>query len=375
MARTTRGLEWIAVAEIEGVVGVVPTAVDHREVRFSAPDTPRALLNLGTVDDIFAIAHEFGGIGRHRSALPVIAREAASSDVAALLPWLRQVRAVPDAPSFDVTASFVGKRNFNRFEIADTVGAAVATATGWTYIPRTREAGPAPAPVSLRMHLAGEHATLAVRVCDAPLHRRPYRQSSRSASLRPPVARALALLAGLCSGTVLLDPFCGAGTVVIEALLARGDVHGIGHDIDAGVVAMAQANAQRAGVTPHLRPADARSLSLDAGSVDRVATNPPWGLGVQPRGDAMHLWREVRRVLRPGGRVAVIAPAAVVAEAAGILHVMTVVESPVRLLGQEVEMALLGADDSVAVATQLFGAELEGSFARYGARPRSSAET
>jgi len=55
---------------------------------------------------------------------------------------------------------------------------------------------------------------------------------------------------------------------------------------------------------------DARSLPLRSGSVDKVATNPPFGkqLGSHQENVRLYaaLFRELDRVLRPSGRVVVI---------------------------------------------------------------------
>ena len=76
---------------------------------------------------------------------------------------------------------------------------------------------PARGDLSLRVHVVDSEATVAVRIAAAPLHRRAYRVASRPGALHPPLARALALLAGLRSGLSLVDPFCGTGTIPIEA--------------------------------------------------------------------------------------------------------------------------------------------------------------
>jgi tRNA (guanine6-N2)-methyltransferase len=89
-------------------------------------------------------------------------------------------------------------------------------------------------------------------------------------SLHPPLARALALLAG----TAFADPFCGAGTIPIEGAL--GGLAAAGSDIDPRSVAVASRNAEAAGVGVAFSVTDAGALH----EVDCVVTNPPWGRAV-----------------------------------------------------------------------------------------------
>lgn len=83
-----------------------------------------------------------------------------------------------------------------------------------------REPDPEGVPVALR--LVRDRATLSVDTSGAPLHRRGYRLAVSAAPLREDLARALVVASGWDPSTPLVDPFCGAGTLAIEAAcLAR----------------------------------------------------------------------------------------------------------------------------------------------------------
>jgi tRNA (guanine6-N2)-methyltransferase len=286
-------------------------------------------------------------------------------DVTAVLPELRQLRHVPSKPAFDVTATFIGTRNYNRYEIEEVVGSAVAAATGWPYESRSGDRRPQPTDVSLRVHLLPELTTVGIRVGVVPLHRRPYRQASRSASLRPPLARALVLLAGMEPACTLLDPFCGAGTIPIEAALAEAGVACGGCDVDPAVVALARDNASRAGVPVRFQTADAHALPHQSRSMDRVATNPPWGRLVPASGPLAGAWRDIRRVLREDGRVALLGPSDLVREAGETLSLPLALRNPVSVLGQHVEIAVLAPDDALTTPGQLLSGHLADAHARY----------
>ncbi|MCL2136166.1 MAG: bifunctional 23S rRNA (guanine(2069)-N(7))-methyltransferase RlmK/23S rRNA (guanine(2445)-N(2))-methyltransferase RlmL [Coriobacteriia bacterium] len=85
--------------------------------------------------------------------------------------------------------------------------------------------------VVININLRNDRATVAIDLSGEPLHRRGYRQASRSvtASLRETLAAALVLCngwtneAGFAHQSFLIDPFCGSGTVAIEAALVLAD--------------------------------------------------------------------------------------------------------------------------------------------------------
>ena len=230
---------------------------------------------------------------------------------------------------------------------------------------RSDDRRPQPTDVSLRVHLQPELTTVGVRVGVAPLHRRPYRQASRSASLRPPLARALVLLAGMEPACTLLDPFCGAGTIPIEAALAAPGVACEGGDVDPAVLALARDNASRAGVPVQFQTTDARALPHRSSSIDRVATNPPWGQSVPASGPLVGAWRDIRRVLREDGRVALLAPGDLVREAGETLSLPLALRNPVSVLGQHVEIAVLAPDGELTTPGQLLSGHLSDAHARY----------
>ena len=270
-ARTIRGLETVAAHEISGI-GTVGS-IGHREVHFIAE--PAHALALGSVDDVFVTLADVDGIGRTKGALDVLAEAASALDVQDHAERLgRPIR------TFDVSASFLGARNYNRFDVEDAVGAVVGSTTGWEYL-RRREDG-ATGDATIRAHLRDERALLGLRLAERPLHRRSYKAESPRGSLHPPVAFAMAMLAELRAGLVVVDPACGAGTIPIECARQTPGIRAVASDIDASMVGMTERNAARAGVELHVFVADAGRSPV--ARADRVITNIPWGRSVPPKG-------------------------------------------------------------------------------------------
>lgn len=72
---------------------------------------------------------------------------------------------------------------------------------------------------SVEAHLTGDRALLTLDTTGDGLHKRGYRQLMGAAPLRETVAAALVKLSYWNRDRLLVDPFCGSGTIPIEAAL------------------------------------------------------------------------------------------------------------------------------------------------------------
>lgn len=78
-------------------------------------------------------------------------------------------------------------------------------------------------------------ATLTIDTTGIGLHKRGYRQLTAPAPLRETLAASLIILSRWRPDRILLDPFCGSGTLLIEAgLMAKNIAPGAMRDFDAG---------------------------------------------------------------------------------------------------------------------------------------------
>ncbi len=156
---------------------------------------------------------------------------------------------------------------------------------------------------------------------------RPSRNINRG-MLPPKVAQVLLNLAQVKPGDTVLDPFCGTGTVLQEALV-MGAGKAIGRDVDDDAVEEATENlswlprrAQVAGTWEVYRH-DARQADrkLQDGSIDAVVTEPLLGPLRPPRqheavvklvGELQQLYRAsfvaAAAALKPGGRLVAVLP-------------------------------------------------------------------
>jgi tRNA (guanine6-N2)-methyltransferase len=345
IARTVRGIEYVAADEISAL-SPAHLAMQQRQVTFRLDHLDARLTGLRTVDDLFLLLGSVDGIGHRKDALPRIAERSESRDWRQALGVVEETRSLPVRRRFDVVASLLGGRNYSRYDVEDAVGAKVARLLGGQYVSRRAATGHVP-PVDLtvRVFIGADTATYALRLAAGPLHRRRYKHDASRGTLHPPMAAAMARLHGVGAGAVVVDPFCGDGTIPIEvaAVAPLAAVHG--SDLDAARVANAVANADRAGVRVSFTVADAGRLGFSDGSVDVLVTNPPWNVGVDASGrlaDGLdRFWQEVSRVLPPAGRVGLIMDAELAAAKTLRAHGFDVhMRQNVRLAGRLSELVM-----------------------------------
>ncbi len=306
-AVTSRGLEEICAREMARF-GLTVGEIAYRRVHAQAsgelrPQHLRPLLALSTADDLFLEVSRWSGISHTRAALETLRELAEQLALRPALAVCTQLRPIDRRPLFSVTANFVGRRNYSSEDIKTALAVGIEASTGWVYTPDDREAG-----LNVRLFIEHENALVGVRLAATPLHRRSYKEEQRPGSLKPPVAAALLEMLALQVGERLLDPCCGAGTILAEA--ARRGASAQGGDIDAEAVAASRSNTENAGVSVPIELWDARSLPLADGSVDCIACNLPWDRQVAIDGDEAEFYAqlcaEMERVLVPGGRVALL---------------------------------------------------------------------
>lgn len=301
-AITNRGLENISAEEMGQIPGLQIAQVSYRRISVDYDGDLPALLGLRTVDDVFLDLGVWNGIVRQRSALAHLAQMAAKLKLAAAQETVAQIRPLPASPAFSVTVNFVGRRNYSTDEIKAAAAEGIRARYGWTYT--TEEESE----INIRIFIEHEQAFVGMRLARKPLHRRQYKQADLPGSLKPTIAAAMLRVAGVLPGESVLDPFCGAGTILIEAALLGAEAYGGDNNLQA--LAAARDNAALASASIILEPWDARQLPLESRSVPLVVTNLPWGRQVAVGTDISLFYRqvcaEIERVLTSNGRVVVL---------------------------------------------------------------------
>lgn len=196
----------------------------------------------------------------------------------------------------------------------------------------------------IHVHLAGSQVTLSLDLAGESLHRRGIARTGTPAPLKENLAAAILRLAGWqarCLELPLLDPMCGSGTFLIEAVwmaldvapgLARSrfgaegwrghdaalwarlraeaqdrrraaesrEVRIAGTDASPGAVQTARANLERAGIARHVR-LEQRTLAEAVPPWPEpglIVTNPPYGERLGEAGELGPLYEQLGDVLK-----------------------------------------------------------------------------
>lgn len=167
----------------------------------------------------------------------------------------------------------------------------------------------------IRFTIRKNEAVIYLDTTGVGLHKRGYRKNANAAPIKETLAAGIVDLARVHSDSVVCDPFCGSGTLLIEAAMkamrmapgmnrrflaeqwdqipasvwqaARAEAvanirhdatfTAIGSDIDPMAIALTEENCRRAGVKPRITliQQDIADFTAPAGAI--ILCNPPYG--------------------------------------------------------------------------------------------------
>ena len=181
----------------------------------------------------------------------------------------------------------------------------------------------------IQFSIMKDRVSLCIDTSGDGLHKRGYRPAHNAAPLKETMAAAMVTLSRYRGRDDFCDPFCGSGTIPIEAALIaknrapgldrgftaqswksiprriwedereaarareyHGDYRIVGSDLDPKAVAIAEENARRAGVDDVVRFEVADAMRFDR-KTERgvIVTNPPYGERIMEKQEAETLYR------------------------------------------------------------------------------------
>ena len=250
------------------------------------------------------------------------------------LPWEQWI---PEDGRFWVTkASSVKSKLFSASDIQSIAKKAMVDHLKGIYHISWFEENGADFPV--RIFLLKDEVTVALDTTGEPLHKRGYRTWTSKAPISETLAAALIMLTPWKKDRILLDPFCGSGTFLIEAaMMAAGIAPGMnrsftaenwthvipkqlwydtiqeareeiddtvrpdlqGYDIDPDMVKIARENAKQAGVD-HMIHFQQRDMADTKHSKKYgfIITNPPYGERLEDKKDLPQLYGKLGEVYK-----------------------------------------------------------------------------
>ena len=195
------------------------------------------------------------------------------------------------------------------------------------------------ASVQIKFSILKDVVTVYLDTSGVGLHKRGYRKNSNAAPIKETLAAGIIDLARVRPDSIVCDPFCGSGTLLIEAAMKALKIpvginrrfaaekwncipasvwqeerkraidgvdrsatfQAVGFDIDDAAVALTLDNAHKAGIKSRIKveQADINKFVQPEDSI--VICNPPYGERLLELREAEDIYRRMGRVLGKGG--------------------------------------------------------------------------
>lgn len=318
IATTTFGLEAVAKREIENLGYKI---TDSRDGRLSYEGDARALVRsnlwLRTADRVYVKIGEFKAFTFEELF-----------DKTAALPWKDWL----DGDSnFTVVGTSMKSKLHSVPACQSIVEKAIVKALGGGWLSKK---GPK---YTVRFMFQKDDCTLMIDTSGAGLHKRGYRVLDVAAPIKETLAAAMVQLSFFKPGRLMVDPFCGSGTIAIEAaMLAKNIAPGLNRDfdsrhwknipesiwkeekeaafkainndakfvikasdIDRKAIKAAKENAIEAGVDDVIEFSvlDAKQLTADC-ERGIIITNPPYGIRIGEQKEIFQLYHSLRDYIK-----------------------------------------------------------------------------
>ena len=322
IATTTFGLEGITAKELR-TLGYEDVRTETSKVHFSGDEMDIAIANihLRTADRVLINMAEF---------------EARSFEE--LFQGTKKVKwskIIPKNGVMHVVGKSVKSTLYSVPDCQSIVKKAIISSMSESYgISHFPEDGPV---YRIEVAILKDKVTLTIDTSGSGLHKRGYRKNSGAAPLKETLAAAMVLLSRYQEGYELVDPFCGSGTLLIEAAMimkniAPGinktfvseewpsmppklfdqvrdgarraikknkDLKMVGYDIDTWVLRTAEENAIKAGVSDviEFHKQDAREFSKKR-KYGFIISNPPYGERLGEKDMIAKLYKDFGNIMK-----------------------------------------------------------------------------
>lgn len=321
IATTTFGLEGITSKELKAL-GYDDLVVENGKVEFEGDEMDVAIANvhLRTAERVLIKMGEFKALS--------------FEELFQATKKIKWSEIIPVDGVMHVTGKSIKSQLYSVPDCQSIVKKAIVESMKESYgIERFEENGPV---YKIEVAILKDIVTLTIDTSGPGLHKRGYREDAGAAPLKETLAAALALISRWNEETPLLDPFCGSGTLLIEAAMImlnippglcrsfvsedwhvigrevfedvkagaekaikNKDIKLYGYDIDGRVLRVAKQNAEKAGVAKyiHFQRKDFNdfSSSFEHGC---ILTNPPYGERLGEKREVEELYKKFGLVKR-----------------------------------------------------------------------------
>lgn len=323
MATAAFGLEAVTAGELKDL-GFENVVIENGHVLFETDERGliRANLWLRTAERVFVVIGRFKAMTFEQLF-----------DQTTALPWETYI---PLGGKFPVDAKSVKSKLFSLSDIQSISKKAVVKRLsekyGVEWLPEEK------GDYAIQVSILKDEVIVALDASGTGLHKRGYREIGTEAPMKETLAAGLLIISKWRPNIPLIDPFCGSGTIVIEAaLMAQNIAPGLnrtfafvdwewiedslykaertaaygairqeeeisiqGYDKDPKAIRVAKHNAEVAGVDEviHLQVRDVEAFSTKA-PFGSIICNPPYGERLNALSEAEALYRLMGRVFAP----------------------------------------------------------------------------
>lgn len=323
IATAVFGMEAIVGQELKEM-GFENVVVENGRVLFDADEMgiARANLWLRTAERVFILVGQFKATSFEQLFESVYE-----------LPWEQYI---PKEAEFPVNAKSVKSKLFSLSDIQSICKRAIVKRMTKAYkIEWFKETAEK---YSIHVGLLKDEVTVSIDTSGTGLHKRGYREKGNEAPLKETLAAGLLLVSKWQPKIHLIDPFCGSGTIAIEAaLIAKNMAPGLkrsfdfekwqwfdeavwkearklaldsvkndveiqieGYDIDKRSIAIARRNAELAGVDDivHFQVRDVKDFSTKY-QYGYLICNPPYGERLNELDEVKKLYTLMGKIFEP----------------------------------------------------------------------------
>lgn len=188
--------------------------------------------------------------------------------------------------------------------------------------------------IRIQFSIMNDCVSIMLDTSGIPLHKRGYRQEANLAPLRETIAASMIMISFWKYETPLCDPFCGSGTIPIEAAMfkqniapglnrgfaaesfefisdaswknareeAKDSVRSLpleiyGFDKDSECIRISEENAKRAGVSDYIRFSKKQAEKFEfPTNLGTIICNPPYGERLGEKNECYKLYSEIGKV-------------------------------------------------------------------------------
>ncbi|MEM5814993.1 MAG: THUMP domain-containing protein [Candidatus Aenigmatarchaeota archaeon] len=256
-------------------------------------DNSKQLFNLHSIHHIIKLKNEF------------YLKEASIEEIKKFLDKI-EIEELKDAESFRVTSQRYGNHNFTSIDMQKLCGEVFLSKYGKKVSLKNFD-------LNIRFDLIGNFGYIGIQLTKNSLYKRFKKIFHHTAAIKATLAYGMIRLAEVKESNSFLDPMCGSGTIVMEAAaLFKDKVKIYGSDLFEDVIEKAKENAKLNNLDRYIefKVADATRLEEKYSEIDRIVTNPPYGVKLGKRKDLKSFYfkflESSSRILKNDSRMVLI---------------------------------------------------------------------